>query len=276
MISMSNRNRAIVLGAVLSSLPVAARASTVYYDDSFNRTGSLDGSTPDVADTNANVWTHGNEPANYYQGNSGYANEASGTNYGGEFLPVNGTSGVTLDGSADFSLSAEIPAEGSSQYMGIGLNTATDNTGNQFASAGDPDSLGVVGIDNGGYAVSNFNHSTYTASFSASLWPAPETIAIDYSASANTLTFIANNKTLQTDTVSTAQIQNLEYVSIDNGSFGNNPGVHLTNFTLTVNSAATPEPASAGLLALGSTLLLTRRRGRHAGLASTPNRGELC
>jgi hypothetical protein len=284
MISLSSTIRAFIAGGIATlALPAVAQASTVYQDN-FTGSGTLNNTHPST-DTNGNVWTtfaDFNVTDCYVENGSSVSEINTGGSPvdGNAYLPVNGTSGVTLDGSQNFTLSAIITAptaaSASTPWMGIYLATSTPSGGSQYEAngannAGLPWSAGALAIRNSypDYVASDANNN-YVESYSTPVRGNPETLSIEYNASAGTLSYYITDlgaAPIASYSVSPSQIASIEYVGFGNGAYGNDPATTLADFTLTVSGSSTPEPATAGLLTLGCTALLTRRRMRRHGLA---------
>jgi fibronectin type 3 domain-containing protein len=223
-----------------SATPTAGgTGATTYYQDSFSRTGDMTGSTPDVTDTGAATW--GNlAGTGQYPISGGTAAIAIGAySWSAEYLPVNGTTGITLDGTKDFSLSVVVTA-GSSGLTGISLNTAAP--GNLFSSSFA--SLATCSGFAGAYA---FNGGLTNYNYAAGI-SGPTTISLAYSASAATLTYKVGTTVVYTQTgVTQAEVATIRYVALgDDGYGGSNaaPAPTFDNFTFTVGSGSGTAPAT--------------------------------
>jgi hypothetical protein len=250
------------LVATVSLSSVAATASAaIVYQDSFNRTGNLVNTAPDVVNTGGNLWQNP-------QGFSYTTSPSSANNtgfFGSIYLPVNGGSGVILDGTSNFSLSVTVNGS-AGPHMGIALNTTVYAGGDMWAGNNDPQGkiLAALGVNTSGQTTSTYDNGTlYAINGNAFGLSTTTTLTMSYNAATDVLTYTAGATTIATQVVSQAQIAALTYVSIDNGSYANNAGT-FTNFTLDV--AAVPEPASVGLLIGGFGALAFARRRRSAGI----------
>ena len=239
-----------VLGAAslgLLALSAASQAQIVY-DDTFAGTGDLVGASPTVGPAGV-TWASA-EGSGIYQENSGDLQvSTSGNAYTAAYLPVNGSSGVTLDGSEDFTLSCVVntPQNG---YGGIGLYTGAP--GSLFSPG-----IGVLG---------DSSFVTYTVPGSpgninyyfADGVGADGTISLVYSAEAGTLSYEVNGAIVNgysgplVYSVTPAQIQSITDIGIgDQGSVSTDvPPVTYSNFQLSVTQAV-PEPATIWSAALG-------------------------
>ncbi len=251
--------KSILAGITLSTILAAtAPAQIIYYQDSFNRTGPLLGTAPDVVNTNGNLWQSqagGFETPSY--STAGGSASFSG-NFGSIYLPVNGGSGVILNGTQDFVLSVQIVSVGTP--IGIALDTAPiiGNNGDQFITgAGHPSTI-LASLGTYGFGSTNALYGNSYIAQTPGGGPSSGTLAISYDASAETLTYSVNNVSIGVATgVTAAQIASLNYVSINNGSFGPSAGT-FDNFTLTV----VPEPTTVGLAVASLGLMLVRQRRR--------------
>jgi len=204
----------------MASLAATAQAQT-YYQDSFNRTGELNGTAP-TTNTGGNHWTVSTGTGSYAtNGSAVYDKKAA---YDSAYLPVNGSSGVTLDGTKDFTLSATItPDTTSGYYLGISLSTNPTPT-NLWDSGLATMSLGngYSGVWQGG---TNLAYDYFTAG--------TFTITINYSHMAGTITFKYGSTVAYTLTgVTAAQVAAVRSVTIGNSAA--TPAALLGNFTLVV------------------------------------------
>jgi hypothetical protein len=144
---------------------------------------------------------------------------------------VNGSSGVTLDGTKNFTLSVVVtPAAVSSARTGISLNTAVP--GNLYTS--DFAAMSTCSGFAGAYA---FNGGNINYNYAAGITGAT-TISISYSASAGTLTYKVGSTTLYTQTgVTAAQVAAVRYITLGDDGYGGGdatPAPTFDNFTLSV------------------------------------------
>jgi fibronectin type 3 domain-containing protein/lysophospholipase L1-like esterase len=229
-----------------ASATPATGGSTTYYQDSFTRSGDVTGSTPDVINTGGATW--GNAAGSgQYPISSGTASIASSAySWSAEYLPVNGTSGITVDGTKDFTLSVVVTS-GSTGRSGICLSTAAP--GNLFDH--DFAALSTCSGFAGAYA---FNGGTINYNYAAGI-TGPTTISLAYSASAATVTYTVGSTVVYTQTgVTTAQVAAIRYVSLGDDGYGGGaaaPAPTFDNFTFTVGSGGggSPPPAPTGLAA---------------------------
>ena len=248
--------------AIITLSVVAATASAgIVYQDSFNRNGNLAGTAPDVVNTGGNLWQMAQ--GGTYSTNGSSAN--NGGFYGSIYLPVNGGSGVIMDGTSDFTLSVTVNGS-AGPHMGIALNTAVYAGGDMWAGNNDPQGkiLAALGVNTSGQTTATYDNGTlYAINGNAFGLSTTTTLTMSYNAATDILTYTAGATTIATQSVSQAQIAALTYVSIDNGAYASNSGT-FTNFTLDV--AAVPEPASICLLIGGLGALFVTRRPRLAGV----------
>lgn len=231
--------------------------SAVVYQDSFNRTGVLDGTSPDVVNTGGNVWVTNTNSGNYStNGSAAYLDNTDF--YGAAYLPVNGGSGVILDGTVDFTLSAVLTPVAFKPEISISLTNA-------FNADGDLNNVNLVTLNVGnGYAFARVGNTLPAANFSTPLAGVPQTVSLAYSALNQTITFTAGGVSVYTLTgVTTTQISSLQYVAFGNAAFDTNPTATFQNFTLDV----VPEPAALGLIVAAGGVLTVCRRKRSTVLA---------
>lgn len=262
----------IVLLAIASmAFAAAAQAqtpTTIYFDNFPGLSGdSIVGTTPvTVPNGSTATWIDNGGGVDIASNGSDQVAD-SGTPYGDQecVLPVNGSSGVTLDGSEPFTLSANVWNSDTSgdSNPDIFLATSTSNTlpGSALASLtyGGTGWLNISG---------NWNDEGVPATSPSSL----ATIAITYTPTGGgdgEFSFYANGTDYQDITgVTSAQVQALQYVGFDlhNPLTANSaPDEGFTNFTL-IETESVPEPATwaAALCGLGMLLGLQKYRTRKA------------
>lgn len=237
---------------------LATSPAAIVYQDSFSRLGPLLGTAPDVVNTNGNLWQF-QQAGQVYSTNNSSANNAGV--FGSIYLPVNGTSGVILDGTSDFTLSVNVNGS-AGPHMGIALNTTVYGGGDMWAGNNDPQGeiLAALGVNTNGQTTSTYDNGTlYAINGNAFALPTTTTLTMSYTAATDTLVYTAGATIIRTQTgVSAAQIAGLTYVSLDNGSYATNAGT-FDNFTLDI--ATVPEPATVALMLGGfGALALGRRR----------------
>jgi hypothetical protein len=218
-----------------SATPTSGGGTTTYYQDSFSRTGDMTGSAPDVTDTGGATWSNSAGTGQYpIAGGTASINPAA-YSWSAEYLPVNGTSGITLDGTRDFTLSVVVTSPASGR-TGICLSTGVPGNlySNAFAA------MSTCSSFTGAYA---FNGGAINYNFGAGISGAT-TISLAYSASAGTLTYKVGSLTLATETgVTPAQVATIRYVGLGDDGYGGGaaaPAPTFDNFTFTVASAANP------------------------------------
>ncbi len=183
------------------------------YQDGFSRAGEINGSAPDVI-ASARSWTSTTGNGQFLANGSAFTLSTSSYPYNAAYLPVNGSSGVTLDGNADFTLSALV-TPGSVGLSGISLNGAMGSYYNMYSN-----SLATLAVPNGFLAVFSFGSGGIDYNFGA---PAatPALLSLKYDATGGTLTYSVGSTVVKTQTgVTKAQIAALRAVSIGNQEFG--------------------------------------------------------
>jgi hypothetical protein len=221
----SGANNASMDNFTLAFPPPAAS-----YNDNFTRTGALTGSEPDAADTNGNKWAetyYGNLGGNSLAPNGTDLPSASG-NIDGGVLPVNGTSGVTLDGTKDFTLSANFVTGTSYNSAVLSLGTSLNGLAALKLNSGSLTSADAYGKG----SVVGFGNKNYNGTQS-------NTLTMSYSAATGLITFEVNGSPINvyqggnTLAVTHAQIQSLSYVGFEFEYSGVN-NASMDNFNLTV------------------------------------------
>jgi hypothetical protein len=219
--------------ATASPAPPAAQATpsnqTVYYQDHFGRKGELDGSSPDAKNTNKNTWTVSTGAGAYTTNGSGVCD--GNAVYDAAFLPVNGTSGVTLDGKQNFTVTATVTPDTAGPWMGIALNTAPISGGHNIFDGG----LTEMTVSNGcAIAYSGQTNVKYDPFGNAA--GAPYVISMTYHAKSGSITYAAGDSVIATQPNITAdQIAALNAVSMGNGASG--PTGTISTFALTTGGA---------------------------------------
>lgn len=212
-------------------------SGAVAYQDSFGRSGELVGSTPDIANVNGNTWLSTTGTGQYIVNGSTVAVSATAYPYSAAYLPVNGTSGVTLDGTKDFTLSVVI-TPGSTGLTGISLNTGLSSYSNLFSN-----DLAALATSNSFAAAYAFNNGNTNYNYGPGVSGAT-TISIVYSASAGTLTYNVGNAVVATQTgVTASQVAAVRAVALGDDGYGNGnalPAPTFDNFTLSVAGGNNP------------------------------------
>jgi len=215
--------------AALTLTVSASGGTTTYYQDSFNRSGDLQGSAPGVHDTDSNTWTVSSGTGSYTtNGSVVYDKKAA---YDAAWLPVNGSSGVTLDGTKNFTLSATITPDTSGYWLGISLNTAAPGSGGNIFS------YGLVSLVVGnGYSGAFSGSSDLTYNYTTPGAGTGAATSLTYSASAGTMTFTVGTTTVYTLTgVTASQIASVRAISLGNSAC--TTSATIGNYTLTVGSS---------------------------------------
>ena len=215
---------------------------TVYYQDSFTRTGELQGSAPDVHNTGSNTWTVSSGTGHY--ATTGTVVHDLAAAYDDAYLPVNGTSGVTLDGTANFTLSATITPDSTGYRSGIALNTAGTSVLDELTVGGT--GLSAVTVNAGSPNYIGDSNLVSGSSY---------TISIAYSALNGTIIYSEGSNVLYTQTgVTASQIASLRAVALVNTNASSTATAD--NFTLSVantGSSGTAPAAPTGLTAAGTS-----------------------
>jgi hypothetical protein len=210
--------------AALTKVPAG---QTIVYQDKFGRTGDLNGSAPDVKNTNSAKWTVSTGPGAYFTKQGAVSDKNAA--FDAACLPVNnGASGVTLDGKKSFTLSAIITPDSTNNWMGIALNAAPITAGHNIFDAG------VVEMTLGRTAARAYSQqiglNDATMSYAAT---GPTAVSISYHASKSTITCsVAGNIVATLPGITPDKISGLTDVSFGNGGAG--PTSALANFTLAV------------------------------------------
>ena len=222
--------------------------SVTFYQDSFTRSGDVTGSAPDMVDTGGATWANSAGSGQYpISGGTASINPAA-YSWSAEYLPVNGSSGITLDGTKDFSLSVVVTS-GPTGRIGISLNTGAP--GGLFDQ--DFAALSTCSAFAGAYA---FNGGTINYSYSAGI-SGPTTISLAYSASAGTVTYKVGTDVIYTQTgVTPAEVGAIRYVAMGDDGYGGSttspaatPAPTFDNFTFTVGSGTGAPAAPSNLSA---------------------------
>jgi hypothetical protein len=240
----------LALGAVASAVVLFASpalAGTIYQDD-FNRTGSLNGSTPSTTSGGAK-WT---SATSYTVSSGSVASTAPGSGNGTEaYLPVD------LSVAGTYSLSATLTPStaGSTDWLSLGF-ISTGATNSLFQN-NPPNAMLWLLYKENGVTQSFYGGTTSNVLAGGTASPAatPVTFTINLNSSTGDFS-ISDNKGLisRTGTLSAAQISSIHDVAI--GTYSTAHG-SFSNFSF---STTAPEPGSIGLLAVAAGGLLVRRR----------------
>lgn len=264
----------MLAGAVLlagAGLTGSASAAVVYRD-TFSNSQALAGSQPDVT-VGSNAWSvvgpaladNGGVLPSSYQGtwdtnpSNGYAT-----------LPVNGASGVTLDGSQSFTISATV------------RNLSNNYAGIMFRGAAGTFTMTVGAGNTGGLNFGVPGDSDYTHLYNMSGVTQPVQLTLSYDASTDLLTAMLNGQPMPYSyshgpanlqgvaSVNAATIAGITGVGVvfhqyawttDAYDSDAGKGATIDDFVLDI----VPEPATIGLLMIGGAMLVTRRRPAHRG-----------
>jgi hypothetical protein len=238
------------LSAEVSATPTSSGGATIYYQDSFSRNGDVTGSTPDVIDASGATWSNIAGSGQYPIANGTASINPAAYSWSAEYLPVNGSSGITLDGTKDFILSAVVTS-GPTGLTGISLSTgAPGNVFDQELAA-----LATCSGFAGAYA---FNGGLINYNFAAGI-TGPTTISLAYSASAGMITYKVGSTIVSTQTgVTAAQVSGIRYVGLGDDGYGGGasaPAPTFDNFTFTIGSSgASGAPTFANSLPATTTI----------------------
>ncbi len=182
-----------------------------------------------MVNTGGAVWANQAGTGQYPISGGTAAINPAAYSWSAEYLPVNGSSGITMDGTKNFTVSVVVTS-GSSGLTGISLNTAAP--GNLFSS-----DFAALATSSGFAGAYNFNNGTINYNFAAGISGAT-TISIVYSASAGTLTYNVGSTVVATQTgVTAAQVAAIRYVALGDDGYGGGasaPAPTFDNFTLKV------------------------------------------
>jgi hypothetical protein len=228
--------------ALAGKKPAAAHAGnippgeTIFYQDNFGRKGEFNGTSPDAKNTNGATWTVAKGPGTYTT--TGDAVYDSNAGYDIAYLPVNGTSGVVLDGKHNFILSATLmPDYSKGSWMGISMNSTPVSSGQN------------VGV---GLADLTFGDSVATAYFKGTtvqyccvdntrhlIEPGkkgPFIISMMYHAKSGSITYSILGVVIGVSPdIKPGQIAALSSIALGNGNSG--PTAVISNFTLGVGGS---------------------------------------
>lgn len=244
-----------ILGASLLigvGIADSSRATTIY-NDTFNRTGDLNGSTPAPTDTGNAKWV---SAAGAFTANSGSVSVA-GPNGGGN-SGNNASLPVTLATSTAYTLSVTItPTANSSNsdWLAVGFGTLNTTTG--AIENADNDQVWVLYRESGGTATfygGGTNNpvvgNTATVAGSADTF----TITLNTSTDAFSITD-SQGLVNRSNTLTSAEVSSIAYLNL--GAL-NTAGGAFSNLQLT--STPTPEPGPLAFVGLAGLGFLRRRR----------------
>jgi len=212
-----------------ATAPAVPAGQTIYYQDNFARAGEFDGSSPDVKNTGNAKWTVSSGPGAYTTNRIGVSD--ANAVYDAAYLPVNGASGVTLDGKQNFTLTATLAPDTSNNWMGISLTTTPLTSGqNIFGGA-----LVALTVSNGCAMAFQGQTNIKYDPFGDAAAP-PYVISLSYHAKSGTITYSLAGQVIATQpNVTPDQIAALATVALGNGTAG--PTAMITNFTLSVGGS---------------------------------------
>ena len=207
-----------------ANLPTAMK---IVYKDNFHRAGDLAGSSPDTKNTNGAKWTVSSGPGTYTTKPDGLHDNVVA--YDAAFLPVNGTSGITLDGKQSFTLSATLSPDSAGNWLGISLNThGPDQAGHNIFDGG------ITALTIGyGHAMAYKEQTILKYDPFGDSIKMPYSVSISYHAANNEITYSIGDSVIATlPGVKPEQIAALSAVALGNGSCAST--ANITDFTLSV------------------------------------------
>jgi hypothetical protein len=207
----------------------AVSVKTIVYQDTFARNGHLDGSKPT---SGAATWTSSTDPGDYILNGHELELKSSAYPYSAVYLPVNGATGITLDGSKDFTLSVVVTPGGTGR-TGISLNTGTmGRLSNLFSVP-----FAALSMSQGCSAYV-FGGGNISYSYTPGGFDQPAVVSISYKASTKTLVYTVGAATVYTQTGVTAEeVAAIRDVAVGNEGYGIGAAAappKFSNFTLTV------------------------------------------
>lgn len=224
----------------LAGTPNTGTSKIIYYQDSFSRSGELNGSTPDIANTGGNHWTVSTGPGAY--ATNGGAVYDRNVAYDAAYLPVNGSSGVTLDGTKNFTLSATLTPDSTGQWYGIALNTSTISAGGNVST----NNLAMLTLGNT-YAGAFHGDINLTYGYNGYAAGNPYSVSLFYNALTGTITYTAGGSVIYAlSGITASQISSLRAVSLGNGysstsATADNFALVVANSVQTVTSVQFPQ-----------------------------------
>jgi hypothetical protein len=259
-----------LLSATASAISLLAFAATAsaqtIYQDNFDRTGDLNGSTLTTSASGA-TWST-SLPTIYSTSTTGGGEVSispSAYTYQGAYLPVNVTGASLGAGLDNFTLSATLTPGSEGTSAGIALLDAPLGNYDGYNT----DALGY--ITDSGFTLINGNYD-----FGAGL-SGPALLSISYNASAGTLAYAANGHVLETDMgITASEISAITDVSFGFGGNSTPQTATAENFQLLVSGAApsgggapsaAPEPSTDWLFSLallGLAFQVYRKRSTKA------------
>jgi hypothetical protein len=205
----------------------AVGAKTIVYQDSFAKKGVLNGAKPDSGGA---AWTSSTDPGDYILNGQSLEMKPAAYAYSSAFLPVNGTTGIVLDGSRDFTLSVVV-TPGASGRTGISLNSGSMGSysnifSNPFAALST--SKGFAGAYVFGSGAIGYNYAPGIDQ--------PTTVSIAYKTATKTVVYTVGATVVYTQTgVTPEQVASIRYVALGNDGYnGSAPPPMFSDFVFSV------------------------------------------
>ena len=222
----SRANDAASAVTVFSTPDLSSTRLTVMYQDKFGRKGDLDGSGPSAVNAGCTTWTSSTGLNQYTTSGASAAMSPTAYSFSLAYLPVNGTSRVTLDGTKDFTLSVVV-TPGATGRTGISLNTGKlERYSNLFSQdfAALTTSPGFAGA----YA---FNDGNIDYNYGPGI-KGPTTVSIAYSAADGILTYTVGHTVVHIQKgVTPDQVAAIRYVAMGNDGYGGGDASSAPNFS---------------------------------------------
>jgi hypothetical protein len=202
-------------------------AKTIVYQDSFAKSGHLDGSKPA---SGAATWASSADPGDYILNGHELEMKTSAYGYSAAYLPVNGATGIVLDGSKDFTLSVVV-TPGANGRTGISLNGGTMGRYSNIFS----NTFAALSTSKGFAGAYQFVGGNISYNYAPGV-DQPTRVSIAYKAATKTLVYTVGATTVYTQTGVTAeQVAAIRYVSLGNDGYnGAAPPPKFSDFVFTV------------------------------------------
>ena len=222
-------NTAGSVSANSNAIPAVA-TPIVYYLDAFTRTATLNGSNPAPNNTGANAWDDG-YAYGYLTDGSKCKPPLGVYGYNCVSLPVNGSTGVPLDGTKDFTLECDVTDAGdSNDFLGIAVSSVSGRPGNLFDTP-----VATITAHGGAFYTWTYNGGPTNYVFTAP--PAAAHVAIVFSAAGGTIDYQWNGVSYHQQTgVTAGVIAAAKHISLGTHGIGSGtaPVPTFDNFKLTV------------------------------------------